>query len=103
MEKKPDILNIDGTKYRTRLTRKYLNRKKWEEPDDRKIIAFIPGTVNQIFVQENQEVKEGEDIMILEAMKMLNKVKAPFDGVIRRINVTEGMIVAKGVVLLEIE
>ena len=43
---------VDGDKYRTLLTEKFKNRKKWEEPDERKIYSEIPGTVIKIHVEE---------------------------------------------------
>ena len=57
MEKKIDNLKslaVESGKYRTLLTRKFENRKKWEYPDEKKILSFIPGTILKIFVNEFQ-------------------------------------------------
>ena len=43
-----NTLCIDGVKYKTLLTEKFKNRKKWEEPDPKKIYSEIPGTVIDI-------------------------------------------------------
>ncbi|MFK5856686.1 MAG: acetyl-CoA carboxylase biotin carboxyl carrier protein subunit [Bacteroidota bacterium] len=73
-------IDIDGVKYKTLLTDKFKKRIKYQDPDPTLILAFIPGTVAEILVKENARVKEGDLILTLEAMKMLNKVIAPMDG-----------------------
>ncbi|MPQ47608.1 biotin/lipoyl-binding protein [Marinifilum sp. N1E240] len=95
--------NVDGTVYKTELTKKFENRKPWVKPNPKHINSFIPGTIVEIFVKEGQEVKEGESLMILEAMKMKNQIKMPFDGVIKKIHVEEGIKVPNRLLMLEIE
>jgi len=103
MAKKIDyeVINIDETEYITCITKKFKNRKVWERPDNKKITSYIPGTILEIFVKKNQEVTEGEELLILEAMKMRNKVIAPFTGKIKSINVVKSQIVPKNFLLLE--
>ncbi len=96
-------LNIDGTHYKTNLTSKFENRKKYTIPDAKKIISVIPGTIVKVFVKEGQKVKRGDNIMILEAMKMQNRIKSPRPGVIKCIKVKEREKVAKGVLMMELE
>ena len=55
-----NTLVVNDDKYRTLLTEKYKNRKKWEEPDFKKILSEIPGTVIKVYVEEGQKVKEGD-------------------------------------------
>ncbi len=95
--------NVDGTIYTTELTKKFENRKVWVRPNPKHIKSFIPGTIVEIYVKVGQEVKEGECIMILEAMKMKNQIKMPFDGKIAKIHVTEGVKVPNRLVMVEIE
>ncbi|MBL4560137.1 MAG: acetyl-CoA carboxylase biotin carboxyl carrier protein subunit [Bacteroidales bacterium] len=95
--------NVDGTIYITELTKKFENRKPWVRPNPKHINSFIPGTIVEIFVKEGQDVKEGETIMILEAMKMKNQIKMPFDGKIAKIFVTEGIMVPNRLLMVEIE
>lgn len=57
--------------------------------------APTPGLVVRILVQEGQEVKAGDPLLILEAMKMENVFKAPADLVIKQIKVTEKQAVEK--------
>lgn len=95
-------LIINETKYRTLYNRKFEGRKKWEKPDERIIKAFIPGTINEIFVQRGQKVNPGDDMLILEAMKMYNKVKFQIKGIVKNIHVIEGQCVMKDQVLVEL-
>ena len=66
-------------------------------------MSFIPGTVLNILVREGQEVKIGNELMILDAMKMKNQLKCNIDGKIKRIIVKNGEKVSKGTLLLEME
>jgi len=60
-------LVIDGTKYRTMYNKKFENRKEYSPPDPKKIYSFIPGTIVKIYVKEGQEVKPGDNMLLLEA------------------------------------
>jgi len=97
------VLNIDTSLYKTRLSKKYLNRIPYEIPDNRKILSFIPGTVLDILVTPGQAVMRGDDLMILDAMKMQNQLKCKTDGRVKNIPVKKGDKVAKGTLLLELE
>jgi acetyl-CoA carboxylase biotin carboxyl carrier protein len=55
------------------------------------------------FVTVGQTVKEGDTVCIIEAMKILNEIKAPASGVIKQIHVNNGDIVEFDQVLMEIE
>ncbi len=93
-------LNINSILYKTRLSRKFINRKPYKKPDERIILSFIPGTVLDIMVSEGQKVKAGDDLMILDAMKMQNKLKSAVDGTIGKIFVSRGNKVSKGTKLI---
>ena len=96
-------LNINSTIYITRLSKKFVNRKAYSPPDHGRVISYIPGTILDILVTEGQKVGKGDDLLILEAMKMQNFVKSPLEGKIKRILIKKGDRVGKGTVLLEIE
>lgn len=68
-----------------------------------KIKASMAGTVWKIAVSEGEEVKAGQDVVILESMKMEIPISAESDGVVKRIIVQEGMFVNEEDDLLEIE
>lgn len=97
------ILNVGATLYHTRLSRKYKARKPYRTADPRLILSYIPGTVLDILVVPGQKVKTGDELMILDAMKMQNKLKSKSDGRIKNIRVIKGDRVAKGTVLIELE
>lgn len=101
--KKYENFQVGDTIYRTTLNKMQKNRKPYMVPDARNLKAFIPGTILEIAFKKDDEVKEGDTIMYLEAMKMKNIIKAPFDGVIKRIHVKEGEIVSKNQLLVEMK
>ena len=94
---------VGDTIYRTKLTKNYRERKAYTPPDDRKSFAFIPGTISEVKVKDGDKVKKDEIMMLLEAMKMKNQVKAPFDGVVKKVYVKEGQIVAKNFLMVELK
>lgn len=96
-------LIIDGVKYRTQLTSKYQNKEKWTEPDKNMITSIIPGTVVTVLVRKGQKVQEGESLLVLESMKMQNRIACPRDGKVRAIKVAAGQVIPKGYVMVEIE
>jgi len=69
----------------------------------KEIKAPMPGLVLEIAVSEGQEVKEGDKILILEAMKMENSVVISANAIIKKILVMAGQPVDKGQVLIELE
>jgi biotin carboxyl carrier protein len=96
-------LNIDTSLYLTRISTKFKNRKPYQPADPRIILSFIPGTVLQIFILPGQWVKKGEVLMILDAMKMQNKLICNMDGKVSSVSVRKGDRVSKGSLLLELE
>ncbi len=82
---------------------KFIARKPYKPADQKSILSFIPGTVLDILVKVDQEVKVGDDLMILDAMKMKNKLKSKSDGVIKKIMVKKGDKVSKGTLLLKLK
>lgn len=69
----------------------------------KEIKAPMPGLVLEINVQEGQEVKEGDKILILVAMKMENSILIHADATIKKIVVKAGQAVEKGQTLVELE
>jgi len=67
------------------------------------IKAPMPGLILEINVNEEQEVKENDALLILEAMKMENVINSPRDGVIKSISVKEGETVDKNSLLITFE
>lgn len=69
----------------------------------KEIKAPMPGLVLEIAVCDGQEVREGDKLLILEAMKMENSIMIQTDAIIKKISVTAGQAVEKGQVLVELE
>lgn len=69
----------------------------------KEIKAPMPGLVLEIGVTDGQAVKEGDRILILEAMKMENSILIHADATIKKVNVKAGQAVEKGQVLVELE
>jgi len=67
------------------------------------IKAPMPGLILEINVSVGQEVQEGDNLLILEAMKMENSFDSPRSGVIKSITVEKGQAVEKGQLLIEFE
>jgi len=63
----------------------------------------MPGKITQIAVKVGDAVKEDDEIMILEAMKMENPIVSPISGKVVEIKVTLNAMVATGQVLAVIE
>lgn len=89
--------------YKTKLTNKFKARKKWTPPNKNHILAKIPGTILDIKVKENQRVKEGELLLVLEAMKMENNIIMPFDGVVMSLSIEIGDKVPKNHIMVEVK
>jgi biotin carboxyl carrier protein len=69
----------------------------------KEIKAPMPGLVLEVAVTDGQVVKEGDRILILEAMKMENSILIHADATIKRVAVVAGQAVEKGQVLVELE
>jgi biotin carboxyl carrier protein len=66
-----------------------------------KVVSPMFGKVVNIQVQEDMQVKEGQTLMILEAMKMENNILAAHDTIIKNIKVKVGEQVEDGQILIE--
>jgi biotin carboxyl carrier protein len=66
-------------------------------------MSYIPGTICEVFVKEGQKVKEGESLLILEAMKMRNQITMPRNGKVKSIKVSQGDRIPKNHLMVEIE
>jgi glutaconyl-CoA decarboxylase len=67
------------------------------------VCALMPGSVIDIKVNAGEQVKTGDVIIILEAMKMENEITAPKDGMVKEIKVQKGQAVNTGDELIVIE
>lgn len=97
------MLNIEDTKYKTIITKKFENRKVWQVADPSLVSSLIPGTVSKLFVSEGDKIIEGDKLLVLDAMKMKNTIRVPYSGIIRKVNVEEGQSIPKGFIMIELD
>lgn len=111
------IININGNSYEVEVEEVKGDTKSAEKPVAEPVVkpvqeskpllaaekivkAPMPGNIWKIVSQVGQEVKAGDVLLILEAMKMENEILAAEDGVVSSILVEEGATVAAGEDLL---
>jgi biotin carboxyl carrier protein len=105
-ENKTVTVSVNGRHYECRIQEPIdlvLNSLGMNNMNTRKvndIKAPMPGLILKIMVTPGQEVKKGDPVLILEAMKMENVFKAPADAVIKEIKISERAAVEKGQVLV---
>lgn len=67
------------------------------------LISPMPGAVVDVLASEGQDVKKGDKIVVLEAMKTQQTFLAPFDGKVTKLSVSKGEQVSEGVVMAVVE
>jgi len=67
------------------------------------VLAPMPGNIIEVMVNVGDEVKEDDELLILEAMKMENPICAPTDGTVKEIKVKEKDVVEADQLLMVIE
>jgi propionyl-CoA carboxylase alpha chain len=67
----------------------------------KKLLCPMPGLVVSIAVSEGQEVKAGETLAVVEAMKMQNVLRAERDGTVKRIHASAGATLAVDALIME--
>jgi len=106
-EEKKLVVKVNNTNYTLDIKDKYddllhslgLDNLATKKVND--IKAPMPGMVLNILVSEGQEVKKGDALIVLEAMKMENILKSPTDGVIKKIAINKGIAVEKNQLLIQ--
>ena len=73
------------------------------EAGPQKVKAPMPGKIVRVLVAEKDQVKAGQGIIVMEAMKMQNEMKSPKDGIVQKLLAAEGSAVNAGDTLAIIE
>lgn len=97
------IFELDGVEYKTLLSKKFRNRKKYVKWDPKLIHAVIPGTIIKVLIRRGRKVETGDNLLMIEAMKMQSYIQAHTDGKIKKIHVKKGQMVSKGFLMIEME
>ena len=101
------ILKVNGKKYVIEVKDKYdelLHKLGLDNIVSKKINdvkAPMPGMVLSVLVGEGQQVKKGDSLIVLEAMKMENILKSPTDGIIKKVSAIKGTAVEKNQLLVQ--
>lgn len=82
--------------------KKYLDKQKSKNKVE-VLQAPMPGKIIDVMIEPGAEVKNGEAVIILEAMKMQNEITAPITGKIVKVHIKNNDIVNKDDILIEIE
>ncbi len=102
-------LSINGNRYQVKIENELdaliskMGLSLGNDSFEDEIHAPMPGIILEVNVSEGDEVKKGDFLCVLEAMKMENTLTAPRDGVIKSVNITKGETVDKGKLLIELE
>jgi biotin carboxyl carrier protein len=65
------------------------------------VMAPLPGVIKSITVRPGQQVSTGDELLVIEAMKMDNVIRAAREGIVEMIHIAEGHRVAYGELMLE--
>lgn len=85
------------------LTYERLRQRGGSGAQDNSLAATIPAVVSQILVQPGDLVEEGDKLILLESMKMVIPIQAPYAGLVTALRCNPGESVAAGVPLIELE
>lgn len=94
-------VDIDGRSYHLSPQRKSLGGNSSGE-EDGQLKSPMPGKVIQVLVNEGQEVKAGDALLVMEAMKMEHTIKAPTDSTVEKVFFAPGDLVDGDVELLSL-
>jgi 3-methylcrotonyl-CoA carboxylase alpha subunit len=84
------------------LTEEREGARRGHRPDAAALEAPMPGRVSAVRAVAGERVVRGQELLVIEAMKMENALRSPRDGVVRAVHVSVGEMVAPGRALVEI-
>lgn len=105
-----ELDSVEEVKSKTDETKKEEVKKEESKPasattssGDKVVVAPLQGNIVDIKVKVGDQVKKGQTVAIIEAMKLENEVSSPFDGEVVSISVSKGNTVASKDVLLTLK
>ena len=108
-DNKKAVLRINGRKYAVSLEDQFdqllkdLGLENLAVKKVSEIKSPMPGLVLDIFVSPGDTIKKGDQVLVLEAMKMENILKSQTDAVVKSVEIETGIAVEKGQVLIKFE
>lgn len=97
------LIHINGEAHRVRISKELKAKAKKEKKARIEVRAAMPGLIIALEVRPGQSVKKNDGLLIMEAMKMQNEVKAPRAGIVAEVHASKGSPVEKGEKLVTIE
>jgi glutaconyl-CoA/methylmalonyl-CoA decarboxylase subunit gamma len=97
---------VNGTAYPVEIERVETTRYKPPVPErkiDGRVRANLPGQISRVLVEAGERVKQGQILLVLEAMKMENEIAAPIEGVVAEVSIKQGQLISKGDQLVVVE
>lgn len=104
---KTSVIKVNGTLYKVAIADQYdllLKQLGFDNSRSNKMMeikAPMPGLVLNVVVEEGQEVHKGDNLLVLEAMKMENIIKSPSSGIVKKIKINKGDKVEKNEILIQ--
>lgn len=94
---------VNGISYLVEDVEKFERKKSTVKDAPQSITPPMPSVVIKILVGNGDRIKQDDSVVVVSAMKLETTLRAPFSGIIKSINVSEGDKVMPGQVLVEIE
>ncbi|UTW65225.1 acetyl-CoA carboxylase biotin carboxyl carrier protein subunit [bacterium SCSIO 12643] len=108
-DEKTAILRINGRKYNVQLKDQFdqllkdLGLENMAVKKVSEIKSPMPGLVLDVLVEPGDQIKKGDQVLILEAMKMENVIKSQSDATVKSVRIEKGVAVEKSQILVEFE
>lgn len=97
------FIHLDGQDYELKRVSETEEQFESVEDDKGSLTTPMPGRIVNVFVKPGDHVTKGQELLIIEAMKMENKICAPYDGTVTTVYFPKGDQVEANVVLMDIE
>jgi biotin carboxyl carrier protein len=105
-EEKTFVIRVNGNKYTVQIKDKYdallkeLGIDNTSSKKVKEVKAPMPGLVVDIRVKEGDTVKQGDGLLVLQAMKMENIIKSPAEGSIKKVHIKKGDAIEKNQIMI---